>query len=143
MSLELPEDLAEWIADAASIYGSGDGIEENNRTHSDNCNCRMCFVRDLTDRIRTARDDELALERGRQNPSTSKAELSILKTKIEIYKKGLQAVAGLIDNSLGIYGLHLNGDNSPWHELMPGGQFESWLSDFYEALQNKEGKDHV
>ncbi len=33
----------------------------------------------------------------------------------------------LIGNSHGVYGLHLNGDLSPWDELLEGDQYESWL----------------
>ena len=30
----------------------------------------------------------------------------------------------LMGESLGVYGLHLNGDASPWEEIAPGGTFE-------------------
>lgn len=33
-------------------------------------------------------------------------------------------VNDLIGESSGVYGLHLNGDNSPWAELTSGGRFE-------------------
>ena len=36
----------------------------------------------------------------------------------------LTDIHGLIDESSGVYGLHLNGDPSPWDELLPGGRFE-------------------
>ena len=48
---------------------------------------------------------------------------------------GIKAAAGLMDNSSGVYGLHLNGDNSPWEELRTGGYMEEWLVDFDEALE--------
>lgn len=33
-------------------------------------------------------------------------------------------IIGLIEESSGVYGLHLNGDNAPWGELENGGRFE-------------------
>ncbi len=33
-------------------------------------------------------------------------------------------VEGLIGESGGVYGLHLNGDRAPWSELEPGGEYE-------------------
>ena len=41
--------------------------------------------------------------------------------------KLLSSLDALIDESGGVYGLHHNGDNAPWEELLAGGQFESWL----------------
>lgn len=37
-------------------------------------------------------------------------------------------VVGLVEESEGVYGLHLNGDPSPWEELLPGGRFERLTS---------------
>lgn len=42
----------------------------------------------------------------------------------------VQDLGELIDNSRGVYGLHLNGDPAPWEELTAGGRFEAWLSSF-------------
>lgn len=33
----------------------------------------------------------------------------------------------LIAESGGVYGLHMNGDPSPWEELTAGGRYEEWL----------------
>ena len=52
---------------------------------------------------------------------------------IEKLIKGLKAVRSLINESGGVYGLHLNGDNSPWGELEKGGWNEDWLFEFNEA----------
>lgn len=49
-------------------------------------------------------------------------------------RKALDAVESLIKESRGVYGLHLNGDPSPWEELRTGGCFEDWLIDFDTAL---------
>jgi len=53
-------------------------------------------------------------------------------------RKALEAVDVLINNSHGVYGLHRNGDPSPWEELRQGGRYEEWLVDFDAALLNKE-----
>jgi len=37
------------------------------------------------------------------------------------------AIDDLVSESHGVDGLHLNGDVAPWDELLPGGQYESWL----------------
>ena len=44
-----------------------------------------------------------------------------------------EAVNGLIADSQGVYGLHLNGDPAPWDSLTVGGQFEDWLLPLEDA----------
>jgi|GEM_PF-5829057 len=68
---------------------------------------------------------------------SSSKENSALSEKVERLEKGISAVESLINDSHGVYGLHLNGDLAPWASLRTGGQFEEWLLDFDEAL--KEG----
>lgn len=48
-------------------------------------------------------------------------------------------INGLIEESDGVYGLHLNGDPSPWSELVEGGRFErlTHLSIATAALERK------
>lgn len=41
-------------------------------------------------------------------------------------------VQGLMEESIGVAGFHMNGDMAPWHALAPGGQFER-LSSLDEA----------
>jgi hypothetical protein len=53
--------------------------------------------------------------------------------RITHLEAGIKAVAELINDSQGVYGLHLNGDPSPWDELLQGGIFEEWLVDFSKA----------
>lgn len=48
----------------------------------------------------------------------------------------LQEVVGLISESSGVYGLHLNGDESPWEEVEVDGRFER-LTTLPEALAIK------
>ena len=59
---------------------------------------------------------------------------------IEDYKKrklieGLLAVEALINESGGVFGLHLNGDPATWSDLRTGGKFEDWLYKFDDALE--------
>ena len=39
----------------------------------------------------------------------------------------LSNIEGLIEESDGVTGLHLNGDVAPWDELLDGGRFEEWM----------------
>lgn len=61
--------------------------------------------------------------------------------RIEKLEKALRGltddISGLIDESEGVYGLHLNGDPSPWDELVAGGRFErlTHLPDAAAALE--------
>lgn len=57
--LETVEELAESLADACGIYGCGttDGFAD----HPDTCNCRICFVLDITERIRQAVKNDVLL----------------------------------------------------------------------------------
>lgn len=56
-------------------------------------------------------------------------------------REAVNSVRDLIENSEGVYGLHQNGDFSPWDELRTGGHFEEWLINFDEALKgNEDGK---
>lgn len=53
--------------------------------------------------------------------------------ELKILRDGITAVRGLIDSSNGVWGLHLNGDLSTWHELLEYGLYESWLTNFNKA----------
>lgn len=55
-------------------------------------------------------------------------------------RKGIHAVAELIESSHGVTGLHLNGDVAPWDELLTGGRFEAWLIDFDTAINSARNK---
>lgn len=52
---------------------------------------------------------------------------------IDTLKKGIVAVRELIDESAGVYGLHLNGEGAPWDELEKDGRCSGWLKDFNDA----------
>lgn len=55
---------------------------------------------------------------------TRDEELTTAHAAIEAAKVALNEVVDLIGESSGVYGLHLNGDLSPWSELEAGGRFE-------------------
>lgn len=63
------------------------------------------------------------------------AELKAENAKL---KAGIDAVHALIDESEGVYGLHLNGDGALWGDLLSGGRFEEWLCEFSKALGEGE-----
>lgn len=72
-----------------------------------------------------------------KNLDSESGEAKLLRETIaalSVMKKGLLAVNGLISDSRGVAGLHLNGDIAPWESLMAGGEFEDWLKDFDAAL---------
>lgn len=62
--------------------------------------------------------------------------LQAIMPLLEEMDKGIKAVSDLIYDSQGIYGLHMNGDVAPWHDLQTGGRFENWLKDFDRAAKN-------
>lgn len=63
-------------------------------------------------------------------------QLAAALAACEAKDKALQEVVDLISESSGVYGLHLNGDPSPWEELEMGGRFER-LTTLLEALAIK------
>ena len=65
--------------------------------------------------------------------SNLQAVISQRDREIKILRKGISAVRGLMNDSHGVTGLHLNGDIAEWSELERGGQYEEWLIGFNEA----------
>jgi hypothetical protein len=66
--------------------------------------------------------------------------IAALRARVALMEKGLMAVDGLINESRGVDGLHLNGDVAPWEDLRTGGVYEEWLRDYDAALDAaKEG----
>lgn len=45
--IETVDDLAEWLADKCGIWNCGKEVGE----HDEDCNCRICFIMDLKNRI--------------------------------------------------------------------------------------------
>lgn len=68
-----------------------------------------------------------------------------LETKLLAQIKGLLSdIEGLMGESSGVYGLHLNGDVSPWDELDEGGRFErlTHLSSARSAIAEAACRSH-
>lgn len=63
------------------------------------------------------------------------AYIEFIEAENERLKRGISCVRGLINDSVGVVGLHHNGDVAEWRELESGGEFECWLKDFNEAEQ--------
>lgn len=59
--------------------------------------------------------------------------MSAEKELLDSLQSLVGSVYGLIHESNGVYGLHLNGDSAPWSELTEGGHFEEWLLPLSEA----------
>ena len=69
---------------------------------------------------------------------TTRTTDPLLDEMAEALEKAVHAINDLIANSIGVAGLHLNGDVAHWEDLRTGGRLETWLSDFdaaNEALQ--------
>lgn len=97
----------------------------------------------------TREDMDDLIEAGRLM-SLAAAEILALRAALEQeradsakLRKGLTAVEELIADSSGVYGLHRNGDVSPWSELLEGGQFEAWLIDYCIAMDAAKTADAV
>jgi len=56
-----------------------------------------------------------------------------LKTENRILRDGIKAMQQLMNESSGVYGLHLNGALAPWHELERDGPYGEWLKAFNDA----------
>lgn len=70
--------------------------------------------------------------------ATKQELIDIVKTISEEnrhLKAGINAVNELIENSVGVAGLHMNGDIASWGSLRTGGRFEEWLADFDAAAE--------
>ena len=63
-----------------------------------------------------------------------RAQADALAEENRIFRVGLDCVHDLIQQSHGVTGLHLNGDDADWASLRTGGRFEEWLLDFDTAL---------
>jgi len=53
VNMETVEELAESIADSVGVYGCGCSDTDANgfENHPDTCNCRICFVESMKERI--------------------------------------------------------------------------------------------
>ena len=65
--------------------------------------------------------------------ATLREQVEKLTAALKLARDALGEVQDLIGESHGVYGLHLNGDESPWGELEQGGRFER-LTSLNEAI---------
>lgn len=68
------------------------------------------------------------------------AENQKLREERDEAVKALLKVESLMDQSYGVAGLHLNGEDAPWSELRTGGRFEEWLVDVDTAVARLTAK---
>ena len=86
-----------------------------------------------------AQKDAEILDQCRLNGMGAEREAALLgkvaqqSAALKLAREALGEVQYLISESHGVYGLHLNGDESPWSELEQGGRFER-LTTLPEAL---------
>ena len=70
-------------------------------------------------------------------------EIERLMANVEYFRGTLLAllsnIEALIEESDGVYGLHMNGGDAPWAELTDDGRFGDWmpLEGFREALRSR------
>ena len=77
------------------------------------------------ERIKANEQYEQALKDDfRKQVADLRANIAAQSAVIEMAKTAIDEVQSLIEESRGVYGLHLNGDESPWSELEQGGRFE-------------------
>lgn len=99
------------------------------------------FGEDEIDRLR-ARVAELEVRLGTTACGESmcfqyrdlQAENQSLRRDVDVYQNGILAVVSLIESSLGVYGLHLNGELAPWDTLRTDGGYEDWLQSLDAAV---------
>jgi hypothetical protein len=61
----------------------------------------------------------------------------VLADLLAAAKHALANFDDLVSDSNGVYGLHLNGDDAPWSDLLPGGRYEEWtrgIEDLRDAI---------
>lgn len=64
-------------------------------------------------------------------------------TAMEHLCRLVEAVDRLIASSLGVYGLHANGDMAPWPSLRRGGEHSAWLEALDEAKALSAEADQI
>jgi hypothetical protein len=118
----MPDNMPSWMQEAMEVGQLAKVCMEKNETKKD-------YIIEQSGIIKKLRREKTELAK-------SRFELNerLLKRIAEL-KAGIKSVEELIDDSEGVYGLHLNGDGAPWCSLRTGGSFEEWLLDFDKAAQ--------
>ena len=102
------------------------------------CNDAAKIIEEQVERIKVLEAQNKGLQSGldtdyaqlyQEQVQIGTKQLAALKLAMD----ALGEVQDLIGESHGVYGLHLNGDESPWGELEQGGRFER-LTSLNEAL---------
>lgn len=125
------ERLSSHVEDAKEIIQKMMKVEKQ---QADRIKAPEAFVQKLEYANTEAGNDSIALRRKlvAAESKLTKADAVILQAK-----DALQEVQDLIHESRGIYGMHMNGDESPWIELEQGGRFER-LCTLPDALSDIE-----
>lgn len=101
--------------------------------------CLVCEMHVNTFQTKTLIDKIYAREEKlKEQLAEVTAERDLFSRQTAVLWKAVRAMQDLIDQSQGVYGLHLNGDGAPWETLQKGGQFEEWLLDFDDALESAD-----
>lgn len=61
-------------------------------------------------------------------------ERAQLNQQLLIYKGAIIAIRDLINESVGVVGIHVNGDIALWDDLLSGGYQQAWLCDVSKAI---------
>ena len=96
---------------------------------------REAALRGLIERL-NRENNELGARIGREINIENKQQAEMIEKQsaaLKLAREALTEVQDLIGESSGVYGLHLNGDESPWSEVEQGGRFER-LTTLPEAL---------
>lgn len=86
-------------------------------------------LKDKLERYVEKRERELQIE-----VEQLRRENAALREQVKPLAKAVQDMKALIDESRGVYGLHRNGDESPWDELTGDGYMSEWLGSLDIAL---------
>lgn len=92
------------------------------------------WYRDLYDVVEKLNEQHETIATLQSQITQQEEALGVLREENEKLKRGLDAVDALISESLGVTGLHMNGDIAEWDSLLEGGFYEDWLIDYSRAL---------
>ena len=124
------------IADVLKFRAAIGAANADNDSYA--CGVSIAEAIEAADEIQRLRARVAELQSDLQGTELSReslqAENESLRRDAEVYKDGLLAVVNLIESSLGVYGLHLNGELAPWDTLRTGGGYEDWLQSLDAAV---------
>ena len=124
---------------AVAEVGSGFSIRWTEPDYGGSCKPYDMLVRLSDAEAIIAQKDAEIIEQCRLNGMGAEREAALLgkverqSAALKLARDAITEIQGLIEESHGVYGLHMNGDDSPWNELEQGGRFER-LTTLNEAL---------